>query len=505
MKQIIIFILCVTLFSCATYDEKTTIEEPTYQTPNSIPKDNSYNFTILKGGSYPTIKNNTPFTPEEIEILKKSNGLEIEASVEVAHYFKYFLRDRRDILELWINNSKEYLPYIKSEFLKANLPLDLIYLPFLESGYNPMAYSRVGAGGIWQFMPRTAKSYGLQINWWIDERRSAQMATPYAIKHLKHLYNRFGDWYIALASYNAGEGRISTAIKTSGYTDYFKLIQTDHLPNETRKYVLQYLAILKIMKNLNTLGFENIDLNLPNNYKKIVIKGGRDLYQLSQAIGLGWSEFRRINPAYKRYVNNPSTSSTIYIPERLYNKTITYLKNSVPITHNGYQYYSIKSGDTWWKLSEITGKDITSLKRLNGISRNNLKVGQKLLLPKIIIKEKPKVLLASADFNTNYTIHTVKSGDTLSGISILYNIKLKAIYEMNGLNPYSILKIGQKIKLPQFTIPQSPKKIKTHKVVYGDTLSAISYKYNISIKKLMNINSIKDPSSIRIGDEIRLY
>lgn len=505
MRQIIILTLCFTIFSCTTYDERPVVEEQNYEELNTEQSDEVYDLTVLKGGSYPTIKNNTPFTDLEIEILKRSNGLEFEASVEVAHYFKYFLRDRRDLLELWIDNSREYIPFIKQEFEKQNLPLDLIYLPFLESGYNPMAYSRVGAGGIWQFMPRTARSYGLKINWWIDERRSARLATPYAIQHLQHLYNRFGNWYTALASYNAGEGRVSTAMKKSGISNYFKLIQTEYLPIETRKYVLQYLAILKIMKNLDTLGFKPIDWEISDKYKKVIIKGGRDLYQLSQVTGLGWREFKKINPAYRRYVNNPSLSSTIYVPKEMYNKTITYLKSNPPITHNGYQYYNIKSGDTWWRLSQITGKDITSIKRLNGISRNSLKVGQRILLPKIIVKEKPKILLASADFEVNSISHTVQSGDTLSGISILYNIKLATIYKMNNLTPYSILKVGQKIKLPNISNPQSTKKIKTHRVVYGDTLSGISYKYNISLKKLMTLNSIKDPGSIRIGDKIRLY
>ncbi len=373
-----------------------------------------------------------------------------------------------------------------------------------------MAYSRVGAGGIWQFMPKTARSYGLRINWWIDERRSPQLATPYAIKHLEHLYRLFDNWYTALAAYNAGEGRISRAMKKVDIYDYFELIKTDALPRETRKYVPQYLAIVKIMKNMEALGFTPINWNLTKESTRIKIPGGTDLYALSKSVGLTWKEFSSLNPAFRRKVSDPSAQSTLIIPNRIKEKTLTYLKSAKPITDDGYTYYTVKEGDSWWFLSQLTKTPINSLKRLNNLSNNQLHIGQSLLLPGKKSTMTKAVNIKSS--NGNLQTYVIKNGDTVSSLSIKYNIKLSALYRENNLNSYSILKVGQVVRLPGYPIKSSSKVTQvtykeqstTHKVRYGDTLSGISYKYDVSIRSLMRINNISNAANIKVGDVLQI-
>lgn len=522
MKQIIIFLVfSLILASCNTIEKETVIninweEKIEKKVSESIiskeliteESTNVYDLTVLKGGSYPKIRNNTPFSDIELKILKNSSGLEMEANIEVAHYFKYFLRDKKDLLKLWIENSRPYIPAIRKSFQENNLPIELIFLPFLESGYNVKAYSRAGAGGIWQFMPKTAISYGLTINWWTDERRNPRLVTPYAIKHLKYLNKLFGNWYSALAAYNAGEGRVSRAMKKVNIYDYFELIKTDALPKETRRYIYQYMAIVKIMKNLKELGLAPIDWSYNNENTTIKIPGGTDLYKLSSALKITWRNFIMLNPSFRRKVSDPAGFSTIIIPETSEQFALKYIKNNKPIITNGdYNYYVVKSGDSWWYLAKLTNKSILSLKRLNNLSSNNLKIGQRLLLP-------GNWNYITSSLNTTYKkdlalqTYKVKNGDTISSISIKYNIKLYSLYTENSLSSRSILKIGQIIKLPGYPLISS-KTLLTHNSYYtvknGDSVWLIAEKTEIPYKKLLNINNLDSNSRLKIGDKLLLY
>ena len=163
---------------------------------------------------------------------------------------------RRGVMESWLKRAQRYLPHT-GRFLAEGLPEDLIYLPFAESGFNPFALSRSGASGVWQFMPGTGKHYGLTVDDWIDERRDPYASTEAAIKYLKKLYADFGDWSLALAAYNAGEGKIGRALAKTGCEDYFSLCEaSDDLREETKLYVPKFLALVKIAGNLEELGFE---------------------------------------------------------------------------------------------------------------------------------------------------------------------------------------------------------------------------------------------------------
>jgi len=217
-----------------------------------------------------------PLTAEEQEALQTEPELAFELDAmetqEVLNHFRYFTHHEqgRKHFTVWLERSERYLPYVRRVFAERGLPLDLVYLPFVESGYNPKAISRAGASGMWQFMPFTGKKFGLEVGWWVDERNDPYKATHAAADYLTVLYAEFGDWYLALAAYNAGEGRIRRAIQSTGCDDFFDLSkqqryssskrrQIPYLPKETRNYVPKLIAVLKIMRNLDELGFEQPD------------------------------------------------------------------------------------------------------------------------------------------------------------------------------------------------------------------------------------------------------
>ena len=210
------------------------------------------------------LKRGRPLTEQEKKALASRGAIQFNLDVadneEVQMFLQYFTMDKKGTMEKWLQRAEPHLPYVRAVLASYNLPPDLIVLPFIESGYSTMAYSPVGAGGMWLFMPYTGRRFGLTVNWWVDERRDPYKSTVAAAKYLTKLYQMFGDWNLALAAYNAGEGKISRVMAASGQCDFFDIAKDPKLlKEETRHYVPKFLAVLKIFQNLNSLGFRKIN------------------------------------------------------------------------------------------------------------------------------------------------------------------------------------------------------------------------------------------------------
>lgn len=523
-KEITILIFVLLIYNCKTVEKSPVIEQQieTFEITTDTTEDTDpdvpiveedlteekrveiYDLTVLKGKSYPKIKNDTPFTEKELEILERSSVIEYKADIEVAHYFKYFTRDKKELLQTWINNSVKFLPFIEKELNDAGLPKELIYLPYLESGYNVNAYSRVGAGGVWQFMPNTAKSYGLDVNSWSDERRNPYILTDAAIKHLKYLYKLYDDWYLTLAAYNAGQGRLNGVLKEEGVSDFFSLANS-RLPKETKRYIPQFIAIVKIMNNLEELNFDiPASRNLP--VKTLYSKPGIDILDFTQKLNWAWSSFKTYNPHIIRQISNPYKKSKLIIPEVLADRATEILKDLKPVlSRDKSTYYTVKSGDSLWSLAVISNSTVNTLKRINNLRSNGLYIGQKLLLPGIEYKKaSAPALNTKKSNNSKLQTYTVKQGDTISSISIRYNIKLDALYRENNLNGYSILRIGQVIKLPGYPLGEESNP-RYYTVKNGDSIWLIAQKNNIPYSELLSLNNMNSNSKLKIGDQIKLY
>ncbi|MFN3406912.1 MAG: lytic transglycosylase domain-containing protein [Caldimicrobium sp.] len=252
---------------------------------------------------------------ENVEILPSEivKHLPLDVNAQIAYFIKYFTTEKREVVERWFKRCGPLLPYFRIIFKEEGLPEDLIYLALVESGCNPFAVSPAKAVGIWQFIESTAKNYGLKIDFWIDERRDFIKSTYAAAKYLKKLYEIFGDWRLAVASYNAGEGRVSRALKAKNFVDYWRLMMSGAIPYETFAYLPQWLAISAIAKNPQRYNFEPIKED-PFDYVEVEVPGGVDLRALALAAEANWEPFRMLNAELRRDFTPPNRSYFIKIP-----------------------------------------------------------------------------------------------------------------------------------------------------------------------------------------------
>jgi membrane-bound lytic murein transglycosylase D len=457
--------------------------------------------------------------------------LEAHETEDVEKYFTYFNHTARKTMERWLERSQPYLPYVRRVFTKYGLPQDLVLLPFTESGYNVRAYSWAGAGGMWQFMKGTGRLYGLKSDWWIDERRDPYKSTDAAARHLKDLHDRFGDWYLALAAYNAGEGKISRALKLAGCDDFFELSEKNgnlsrraRLKTETKHYVPKFIAISKIFQNLDTLGYEPVSWDMEQDVVPVQVPGGTDLLALAGAGGLTWKEFHELNPAFRRQVSPPHMEATAYLPAIKADRMMAYLADPGSRPYAGYTRHHVRSGDSWWRISKRYHVPVAVLKRVNNTSSNTLRPGQFVMVPG---SDSGRAVAASdADRSVDSTStaktraiasqrgnYVVRNGDTLWSISRKFGTTVTTIKKSNGMRSNS-LKVGQKLYIPNNSDVATKQAVKEagavaqlvrYQVRRGDNLTAIARKFGVSVNDLREWNALNSKGTIYTGQRLKVY
>lgn len=216
----------------------------------------------------------------------------------------------------WLQRSYKYMPFIQAELKKAGLPLDLAYMVMIESGFAPNAVSHASAVGPWQFIETTGSRYGLNKNWWLDERRDLKKSTLAAIRYIKDLHAEFGSWYLVAASYNMGENGLRRKIKKHGTKDYWTLIKLNALPQETQEYVPKILAAMLISKAPNLYGFRDLETMEPLSYEVVVVPGGTDLGPLADHLGVTRKSLKDLNAElYLGYIPRQVEKHFIRVPK----------------------------------------------------------------------------------------------------------------------------------------------------------------------------------------------
>jgi len=370
---------------------------------------------------------------------------------------------RPDYVARMIERSRRYLYYIVVEVEKRNMPMEIALLPMIESAYNPMAYSPSRASGIWQFIPSTGKLYGMQQNWWLDDRRNVVTATEGALDYLQKLHAQFGDWYLALAAYNWGEGAVERAIaanqKRGLPTDYLSL----KMPAETRNYVPRLQAVKNIVNDPEKFDLALADMpdapyfTVVRTNKKMDVKVAADLAEMPL------DEFLSLNPQHNRPVIAGADEATILLP---YDKAELFaakleLTDQPMVT---WQAYKLRSGETLQSVALRFGLSLETLRSVNGIGpRAKVPVGHALLVPTQAPSDATVASLQNAVFTTvpsgRTFYHRVRKGETLASIAARYDVSAQ---ELKGWNSGvgSKLTPGQRLRVVSDAGPVGAKKSK---------------------------------------------
>ncbi len=401
--------------------------------------------------------------------LNSRTPFNVEYNASLESVIKNYLKNRHESLERLMALSKFYFPLFEQELDNQNIPLEIKYLAIVESALKPRAKSRVGATGLWQFMFGTGKMFGLEVSSYVDERMDPIMATKAACQYLANLYKVFGDWDLALASYNSGPGNVTKAIRRSGgYTNYWNI--RHNLPRETAGYLPAFLATMYIFEYADKHNFKPRKPEFAYfETDTIKVKQMITLDQVSEYMNIDIEELQFLNPSYKLdiipYIKDEDyvlrlpldkIGAFVANEDQIYTLAKTeFDKREKPLPKyfeaNDRIRYRVRSGDYLGKIARRYGVRVSSIKKWNGLRSNNLKIGQRLTIyPRRPVVNKPqsttKKTVSKAVVSTS-EMYTVKSGDTLWSISQKFKgVSVENLKNWNDISGSGI-KPGMKLKL----------------------------------------------------------
>jgi membrane-bound lytic murein transglycosylase D len=477
----------------------------------------------------------------QAEIASTRSDLPLMMTDQVAGYISYFSNRGRGTFERAFARSGRYrdtmLPILKEE----GVPQDLIYLAQAESGFHPLAVSRVGARGIWQFMASRARGYGLSHNMYVDDRQDPEKSTRAAARHLKDLYNQFGDWYLAMAAYNSGPGRVQAAVKRTGYADFWELYRRNVLPKETRNYVPIIIAVTIMTKNLSQYGFDDLSMDEPAKFDSVTINYPVDLRLVAQCVGATQAELQDLNPSLLRLTTPREGKFDLHLPTGTRDRYQTAIAAIPTDKRLWWRYHTVHSGDTLASLSRTYRIPVKSIAQANHLEGNELEADARVIIPLIPGKH----VSDTATYARRITRYRVHSGDTVESVAENFGISPQMLRRWNGLRGDSLrgrrvlalhLPITPTAQTAESTVShssKSPKRSKPgqaantktsapaenssdseeagptvvrHKVKTGETLYSIATYYKTSVDALKRNNhdvGILRPGMILIVQQAR--
>ena len=465
----------------------------------------------------------TSVDPLQLERLDpKEFDIPVVVNDMVKKWMTYFLGNGRPYFGRYLMRSTRWLPMMHAALEERGMPKDLVYLSMIESGFTTSATSYAAAAGLWQFMPATGRQYKLRVDWWMDERRDPEKATRAALDYLSYLHRLFeGDWWLAWASYNGGEGRVMKETRRHGTVDFWTLVERGALHSETQNYVPKLIAAAIIGKHPERYGFVGIEYQDAFAFDTTKVPSATGLDVIARCAGVKEEDLLDLNPALRRWAIPPDGEQWVV---RLPTGTKAVFEEAFakvpPEDRVTLVRHVVKKKESLASIAKKYGVNAEDVARLNHLTvKSRIKVGQELVVPArpgvaILASVAPEVepSAPAAAPRTATKTHTVKSGDTLSGIAEKYDVTVAELQKLNGIRGAKIL-AGQKLKVSVSDEPTSKstgvksKKAKAKSTSYtvkrGDTLGSIAERYDCSLTELKSWNALKG-STIYPGQKLKI-
>lgn len=364
--------------------------------------------------------NHVTFAPDpkvtakaEAELKITQSDLPLVINDYVAGYINYYSSHGRGTFERAVVRSGRYREMIEKVFKEEGVPQDLIYLAQAESGFHPLALSRAGARGMWQFMASRASGYGLQRSWWIDDRQDPEKATRAAARHLKDLYHEFGDWYLAMAAYNSGPGNVQQAVKRTGYADFWELYKRDVLPKETKNYVPIILAMTIMSKNPTQYGLDSVTPDPPDKYDSVTVDYPVDLRLVAECIDTPVERLSELNPSLLRGTTPKDQPFSLRLPDgtkEKYAQAITAIPKDKRVM---WRYHRVQPGDTLASIAKKYRTTERAIAAANNLGKSvEMETDSKLVIPVNGSTESGTVA-----YSKHPTRYKVRKGDTVLSVA----------------------------------------------------------------------------------------
>jgi len=371
----------------------------------------------------------------EAEIKNTNSDLPLMMTDQVAGYISYFSGYGRGVFERAYARSGRYHDMIVATLKQEGVPQDLIYLAQAESGFHPLAVSRAGARGIWQFMSSRARGYGLHHNMWVDDRQDPEKSTRAAARHLKELYAQFGDWYLAMAAYNSGPGTVQSAVKRTGYADFWELYRRNVLPHETRNYVPIILAVTIMTKNPSQYGLDDVAMQQPPAYDTVTITYPVDLRLIAECINSTPAELQDLNPSLLRLSTPHTGKFDLRLPAGTKDQYETAIATIPADKRLWWRFHTVHSGDTLVALAHNYRVTARSIKEVNHLDSNELEADARLIIP---MAAGTRALNDGATYARRITRYHVHTGDTVESVAENFGVSPQMIRRWNGLRGSSL-------------------------------------------------------------------
>jgi len=347
----------------------------------------------------------------------------------VAGYINYYSSRGRGTFERAVVRSGRYREMIERIFKEEGVPQDLIYLAQAESGFHPLALSRAGARGMWQFMASRASGYGLQRSWWIDDRQDPEKATRAAARHLKDLYHEFGDWYLAMAAYNSGPGNVQQAVKRTGYADFWELYKRDVLPKETKNYVPIILAMTIMSKNPTQYGLDSVVRDPPDKYDSVTVDYPVDLRLVAECLDAPVERLSELNPSLLRRTTPKDQPFSLRLPDgtrEKYTQAIAAIPQDKRVT---WRYYRVQAGDSLATIAQKYRTTERSIAAANNLDKSvAMEADSKLVIPVSGSAE-----LGTVAYSKRATRYKVRKGDTVLSVADDFGVPPDRVRRWNRL------------------------------------------------------------------------